>query len=99
MQEMVFRERQAAVAQLTAVGQMIARVYAVDADKAFTGIVAEYASEIFQETYDIEQLARRLSARRAAHAQIVAKRKHDQDMLTRLDRMGELGENYGKPAK
>jgi hypothetical protein len=90
MREMVFRERQERVAHLDAVGKMIARVFNVDADKAFSGIVSEYASEVFQETYDADLLRRKVELRRQAQLRIRAKRRRDEELIERLNRMGEF---------
>ena len=96
MREMVFRERQERVAHLEAVAKMIARVYNVDNAKAFGAIIAEYAGEVFQETYDADLLKKKIALRRAAQARIRAKRQRDLDLLKRLDRMGEF---YDKQEK
>lgn len=74
---------------MNAIGQMIARVFTVNADKAFGAIVSEYAFEVFQETYDADQLKQRVAARRRAQAHVRAKRKRDEDLMKRLDRMGD----------
>jgi len=92
MREMVFRERQERVAHMDAIGKMIARVFSVDSDKAFGGIVAEYASEVFQETYDVELLRKKVAVRRAAQARINAKKQRDVDLIKRLERMGEYAD-------
>jgi hypothetical protein len=89
MREMVFRERQERVAHMDAIAKMIARVFNTDASKVFGGIVAEYASEVFQESYDADLLRRKIAARRAAVARVRAKRKHDESMIKRLEKMGE----------
>jgi len=87
--EMIFRERQERVAHVNAIAQMIARVFNVDAGKAFAGIVSEYASEVFQETYDPEILKAKVFRRKVAQAEIVAKRRRDEELIQRLNRMGE----------
>jgi hypothetical protein len=92
MREMVFRERQERVAHLDAIGKMVARVFSVDADKAFGGIIAEYASEVFQETYDADLLRRKVEMRRAVQARIKAKKQRDLDLIKRLERMGEYAD-------
>lgn len=90
MREMVFRERQERVANMDAIGKMIARVFNTDADKAFGGIIAEYASEVFQETYDADLLRRKVERKRAAQARVRAKKQRDLDLIKRLERMGEF---------
>lgn len=92
MREMVFRERQERVAHVDAIAKMIARVCNVDADKAFGGIVAEYASEVFQEAYDPDLLRRRVATRRRAQAQVRARRERDEELIKRLDRMGDYAD-------
>lgn len=92
MREMVFRERQERVAHLDAVGKMIARLYNADADKLFAPIVSEYAAEVFQETYDADLLRRKVSMRRAAQARVRARRRQDEDMIRKLDRMGDYAD-------
>lgn len=71
---------------------MIARVFDVDADKAFGGIVAEYAYEVFQEAYDQDLLRRRLAMRRVAAARVKTAREHDERMINRLEKMSEFYE-------
>lgn len=90
MCEMVSRERQERVAQVEVIARMIATVFNADAGKMFGGMVADYASEVFQETYDPDVLKRKVAQRRRAQAEIAQKRRHDQAMLQRLDRMGEF---------
>ena len=87
--EMVFRERQERVTHLDVISKMIAMVFNVDVDRAFGPLVAEYASEVFQETYDADLLKKRVAARRRAQSHIRAKRQRDEDLLKRLDRMGD----------
>lgn len=100
MREMVFRERQERVAHVDAISKMIARVFSVDADKAFGGIVSEYAAEVFQETYDADLLRRRVAAQRSAQARVRAKKQRDLDLIKRLEKMGEYADEHwphGKP--
>ncbi len=92
MREMVFRERQERVAHLDAIGKMVARVFSVDADKAFSNIIAEYASEVFQETYDADLLRQKVEIRREAQARIKAKKQRDLDLIKRLEKMGEYAD-------
>jgi hypothetical protein len=92
MREMVFRERQERVSHMDAIAKMIARVFSVEAEKAFGGIVAEYAAEVFQETYDQDLLKRRIAARRAAQAVVRARRERDLELIKRLDRMGDYAD-------
>lgn len=99
MREMIFRERQERVAHMDAIGKMISRVFNVDSDKAFGGIVAEYAVEVFQETYDADLLRRKVAARRAAQARVRARKQRDLDLIKRLERMSEFydQQNAKKP--
>lgn len=89
MREMIFRERQERVSHLDAVAKMVARVFGVDMPKAFGGIVADYAREVFQETYDAELLRERVMHLRQAQAKIRQRRLADERALSRLDRLGE----------
>lgn len=89
MREMVGRERAEKVAHMDAIAKMIARVFNVDADRVFGGIVAEYASEVYQESYDADLLRRKINARRAAQARVIAARRQDEELINRLERMGE----------
>jgi hypothetical protein len=89
MREMVNRERAEKVAHLDAIGKMVARVFGVDSDKAFAGIVAEYASEVYQESYDADLLRRKIAMRRAAFERVRAKRQRDEELIQRLERMGD----------
>lgn len=95
--EMVFRERQERVAHVEAIGKMVARVFGADADKMFGDVIGEYASEVFQETYDADLLRRKIERRRAAQARVRAKLRKDQDMIRRLERMGEFYDQFEKP--
>lgn len=92
MREMVSRERAEKVAHVDAIGKMIARVFNVDADRVFGGIVAEYASEVYQEGYDADLLKAKIAARRAAQARVIAKRRQDEELIQRLERMGEYSD-------
>lgn len=89
MREMVGRERAEKVAHVDAIAKMIARVFNVDADRVFGPIVAEYASEVFQESYDADLLRRKIALRRAAQARVAAARRRDVELIQRLDRMGD----------
>ena len=97
MREMVFRERQERVSHMDAIAKMIARVFNIDADKAFGSIVSEYASEVFQETYDPDLLRSRVAARRRAQAQVRLRRERDEEMIKRLDKMGEFYDKNPPP--
>jgi hypothetical protein len=90
VREMLSRERQERVAHVEAIAKIVATVFNVDASKAFGGIVAEYAAEVFQETYDPVVLKRKVAQRRQAQAALAQKRRHDESMLQRLDRMGDF---------
>lgn len=68
---------------------MIGRLFNVDAEKAFGGIVAEYTAEVFQETYDAEVLKKKIEIIREAQKRIREKRRHDEKMIDRLEKMGE----------
>jgi hypothetical protein len=90
MREMIFRERQEKVAHMDAMAKMVARVFGVDASKMFGDVVSDYASEVFQESYDADLLREKIAAIRAAQERIIARRKHDEGMIERLERMGEF---------
>jgi len=96
MREMVFRERQERVAHMDAISKMIARMFNMDADKMFSGILADYAFEVFQESYDADQLRRRAEARRAAQQRIRARREHDQAMMRKLEGLETAGKEFDK---
>jgi len=89
MREAVFRERQEKVAHLDAVSKMVARVFSVDAHRAFGGIIADYAQEVFQETYDADLLRLKVEALRMAQGRLRGERQHAKRMLDRLERMGQ----------
>ncbi len=99
MREMVLRERQERVAHLDAIGKMVARVFSVDPEKAFAGIVAEYASEVFQETYDPNLLRRRVAIRRVLAARARAKLDHEERMIERLEKMGDYADKVWEQQK
>lgn len=90
MREVVFRERQEKVAQLDAMMRMIARVFHLDADRAFGDLLSTYARETFWETYDPERLRERMEALAAARRKIRQKRTEDLRLLGRLERLGEF---------
>ena len=96
MREMVFRERTERVAHMDAIAKMISRVFNADVDKVFGGIVAEYASEVFQESYDADLLRRKIAARRVAWERVRSKRRHDEEMIRRLERMGQFYDQQEK---
>jgi hypothetical protein len=91
---MVFRERSERVAHVRALAAIAARVVGLDADKMFGDVVAEYASEVFQESYDPAALARKARRLREAQAQIRRRRAQDAEMVRRLDRMEALGKDF-----
>lgn len=97
MREMIFRERQERVALVSAIARMVGRVLNVDADKAFGGVVADYAFEVFQETYDADLLRRRVAARRVAAHRVRSAIDREQGMLRRLERMGEFYDRQPAP--
>jgi len=90
MCEMVFRGRQERLAHVEAIAKMIATVFNTSSDRAFSGILSEYASEVYQQTYDTDALQRKIWHRRQAQARIQARRRRDEDLLKRLDRMGDF---------
>ena len=90
MREMVFRERQEKVAQVQAIARIVAQVFGLDAERVFGGVVSDYASEVFQETYDPDLLRRKLAAIRVAQARVRRRKQHDLSPLTRLERMGDF---------
>ena len=92
MREMVGRERAEKVAHVDTIAKIIARVFNVDADRVFGGIVAEYASEVYQESYDADLLRAKIAARRAAQARVIARRRQDEELIKRLERMGEYSD-------
>lgn len=96
MREMVFRERQERVAHLDAISKMVARTRGVNEDKAFADIIGEYASEVFQETYDADLLKRKIAHRRLAQARVRAKRRADEELINKLNRMETLGEKFDR---
>ncbi len=93
---MVFRERSERVAHVRAIAAIAARVVGLDADKLLGDVVAEYASEVFQESYDPVALARKAQRLRDAQARIRRRRVEDETMLKRLDRMEALGQDFDR---
>lgn len=103
MREMVFRERSERVAHVRAIAAIAARVAGViasipgiDADKLMGDVVSEYASEVFQESYDPVALARKAQRLRDAQARIRRRRLEDEATLRRLDRMEALGQDFDR---
>lgn len=93
---MVFRERSEKVAFVRAVAAIASRLAGMDADKLMGDIVSEYASEVFQESYDPIALARKAQRLRDAQARIRRRRTEDEAMLKRLDRMETLGQDFDR---
>lgn len=97
MREMVFRERQEKVANFSGLTKALARVFSMDSARMFDDILAEYASEVFQEDYDADLLRRKIEGLRVARRTIEAKRNHEKALVSRLDRMGEYyDQKHGK---
>lgn len=96
MREMVFRERSERVAHVRAIAAIAARVVGLDADKLLGDVVSEYASEVFQESYDPVALARKAQRLRDAQARIRRRRVEDENTLRRLDRMELLGQDFDR---
>jgi len=90
MREMIFRERQEKVAQIQAIARIVAQILGLDAERVFGGVVSDYASEVFQETYDPELLRRKIAAIRVAQTRVRQRKEHDLNQLTRLDKMGDF---------
>ncbi len=90
MREVVFRERQEKVAQVQAIARIVAQVFGLDAERVFGGVISDYASEVFQETYDPDLLRRKLAAIRIAQARVRQRQQHDLSQLTRLEKMGDF---------
>lgn len=100
MRETVFRERQEKVAFLEAIGKMVSRVLNFDSNKMFGGILAGYAEEVFQETYDADLLRLKAEALRRAHERIKGERQRTIGLMNRLDRMGQYyDQEYGPDLK
>lgn len=78
------------MAHLDAIGKMVARVFGVDAERAFGGIVSEYAAQVFQEMYDLDLLREKLAALHQAQRRIHGMRADARRMMDRLERMGEF---------
>lgn len=94
MREMVFRERTEKVAHVRAFAEIVARVFNTDVDRHFGDIISEYASEVFQESYDSTILQQKKDALREAQRRIRAKRDADLASIERLKRMEKLGEKF-----
>lgn len=96
MREMVFRERSEKVAFVRAFAAIASRLAGMDADKLMGDVVSEYASEVFQESYDPVALARKAQRLRDAQARIRRRRMEDEATLKRLDRMETLGQDFDR---
>jgi len=99
MREMVSRERSERVAHVRAIASMIARVVGMDADKLLGDVVADYASEVHQESYDPEMLARKAARLREAQAAIRRRQREDALLVKRLERMETLGQKFDSAKK
>lgn len=93
---MVFRERSERVAHVRAIAAIAARLVGMDADRMLGDVVSEYASEVFQESYDPVALARKARRLRDAQDRIRRRRTEDEAMLRRLDRMESLGQDFDR---
>lgn len=93
---MVFRERSEKVAHVRALAAIASRLVGMDVDKLMGDVVSEYASEVFQESYDPIALARKAQRLRDAQARIRRRRTEDEAMLKRLDRMETLGQDFDR---
>lgn len=89
MREMIFRERQEKMSFAEMSTCIVGRILNVEADKAFGGILAQYAMDVFQEDYNVDVLKQKIDALRSAQRSIQAKVAYDKRMLNRLDAMGE----------
>ena len=101
---MVFRERQEKVSFLDARTKVVARVQGLDVERVFGDIVAGYAREVFQETYDADLLRRRLKSLQRVQGRIQSRRREDQRQISRLSKMGEFydkkfGTDFKAPKK
>lgn len=96
LREMVFRERSEKVAHVRALAAIASRLVGMDADKLLGDVVSEYASEVFQESYDPVALARKAQRLRDAQARMRRRRLEDEEMLRRLDRMEILGQDFDR---
>lgn len=96
MREMVFRERSERVAHVRALAAIASRLVGMDADRLLGDVVAEYASEVFQEAYDPDALARKARRLREAQARIRRRQAQDAEMVRRLDRMEALGQDFDR---
>lgn len=103
MREMVFRERQEKVAHLTAITRIVGQLFNLDSESVFSRVLRDYASEVFQETYDADLLRRKIEAIRRVQTRIRGERSESMRQLNRLERMGEFYDReYGPdllPAK
>ena len=97
MREMVFRERQEKVAHFTGMVKALGRLLNADSERVFGDILMEYAGEVFQEDYDVDLARQKVDRLKATQRAIAAKRKHEQSLVSRLDKMGEYyDKTHGK---
>lgn len=89
MREVVFRERHEKVTFLESITEILGRLYNLDVSKVFGHIIGNYASEVFQETYDADLLKEKMAAIRHAQERLQKLRTTQERHLGRLDRMGE----------
>jgi hypothetical protein len=71
----------------------------MDNDRAFGRLLSDYASEVFQESFDPELLKRKAENLRRTQADIRERKARDQRMLSKLDKLGEYAEMRGKREK
>lgn len=99
MREMVFRERMERVAHVRVIAAIIGRVMGSDADRAFGDLIAEYASEVFQESYDPTVLMRKRDRLRENQARVRQRKLEDLRAIERLQRIEKLGDAYDENVK
>lgn len=99
MREMVYRERMEKIAHVRAFASIAARLMGSEADRAFGDVIAEYASEVFQESYDPIVLMRKRDRLREAQSRVRQRRVADMRSIERLERMDKLGEQFDVTSK
>jgi hypothetical protein len=96
IREVIFREKAERVAHVKAIAGIVARLLGMETEKAFGGLIQEYASEVYGETYNPELLQQKAQNLRAAQAEVRGRRERDQQLIGRLDRMGEYAQRKKK---
>lgn len=99
---MVFRERKEKIATLDAVLDVVGKMFNINTESVFGYTKQKFEIEVFQETYDSNLLRAKVAAMRNVIDSVRKKRREENALVDRLNRMGEAyetGDNKKKSPK